>query len=222
MHSPGPRVESMFCMARIDRTYSASVRRQRGPLPARELLAGHCSSGRMAFRPRRSAESCAERCDTFHLSCVIAPAQRPFSGVAAGHRASAERAPRTTCCDDAERGAHRRHDDRVPGEHGHRVRVHPPPAPRRRVARRSSISPSSTCSRTCRRSRTGPTIRSPITLAEMDRFGVEIGLVGVGDEVGRRALKEHPDRFVALGPRRPQRGHGGDSRHGARSTRSSA
>lgn len=37
------------------------------------------------------------------------------------------------------------------------------------------------------------------TLHEMDRFGVERGLVGVHDDVGRRAVKAHPDRFVALG-----------------------
>src|SRR5579871_1858192 len=36
------------------------------------------------------------------------------------------------------------------------------------------------------------------TLAEMDRWGVERGLIGVGggDDVGPRALKDHPDRFI--------------------------
>ena len=35
------------------------------------------------------------------------------------------------------------------------------------------------------------------TLGEMDRFGVAIGLVGLGGGVTARALKEHPDRFRA-------------------------
>ncbi len=34
------------------------------------------------------------------------------------------------------------------------------------------------------------------TLAEMDRHGVAIGLIGIGSEASERALKEHPDRFV--------------------------
>ncbi len=37
------------------------------------------------------------------------------------------------------------------------------------------------------------------TLHEMDRFAVERGLVGVHDAVGKRAVKLHPDRFIALG-----------------------
>jgi uncharacterized protein len=36
-----------------------------------------------------------------------------------------------------------------------------------------------------------------VTLGEMDRHGVAIGLVGLGSEVAARALKEHPDRFEA-------------------------
>jgi predicted TIM-barrel fold metal-dependent hydrolase len=36
-----------------------------------------------------------------------------------------------------------------------------------------------------------------VTLGEMDRFGVAIGLVGLGGGVSARALKEHPDRFKA-------------------------
>jgi predicted TIM-barrel fold metal-dependent hydrolase len=37
-----------------------------------------------------------------------------------------------------------------------------------------------------------------ITLAEMDRWGVEMGMIGIGDErgVGELALKRHPDRFI--------------------------
>src|SRR5580658_3567080 len=38
-----------------------------------------------------------------------------------------------------------------------------------------------------------------VTLGEMDRFGVEVGLIGVGGDVSRKALKDHPDRFVAQG-----------------------
>lgn len=36
-----------------------------------------------------------------------------------------------------------------------------------------------------------------ITLDEMDRWGVEIGLIGLGRDVMVRALRAHPDRFVA-------------------------
>ena len=35
-----------------------------------------------------------------------------------------------------------------------------------------------------------------ITLGEMDRFGIEIGLVGMGAELTRRAVADHPDRFA--------------------------
>jgi predicted TIM-barrel fold metal-dependent hydrolase len=35
-----------------------------------------------------------------------------------------------------------------------------------------------------------------VTLTEMDRFGVEKGLIGVGDETSQLALKRHPDRFL--------------------------
>ena len=45
-----------------------------------------------------------------------------------------------------------------------------------------------------------------VTLHEMDRFGVEIGLIGVGGEVSRAALKAHPDRFVAQGSVDPNKG----------------
>jgi predicted TIM-barrel fold metal-dependent hydrolase len=36
-----------------------------------------------------------------------------------------------------------------------------------------------------------------VTLREMDRHGIAIGLIGVGGEASKRALKEHPDRFKA-------------------------
>jgi len=38
-----------------------------------------------------------------------------------------------------------------------------------------------------------------VTLREMDRFGIELGLIGVGDETPRAALKRHPDRFIPAG-----------------------
>jgi uncharacterized protein len=37
-----------------------------------------------------------------------------------------------------------------------------------------------------------------LTLREMDRFGVTQGLVGIHDEVGRVAVKRHPDRFLPM------------------------
>jgi len=36
-----------------------------------------------------------------------------------------------------------------------------------------------------------------VTLGEMDRFGIEIGLIGCEGAQGERALRDHPDRFVA-------------------------
>jgi uncharacterized protein len=38
-----------------------------------------------------------------------------------------------------------------------------------------------------------------ITLHEMDKYGIERGLIGVGGDVSARALKEHPDRFIPSG-----------------------
>jgi len=38
-----------------------------------------------------------------------------------------------------------------------------------------------------------------VTLHEMDRYGIEKGLVGVSDETAQLALKRHPDRFIASG-----------------------
>ena len=34
------------------------------------------------------------------------------------------------------------------------------------------------------------------TLREMDKYGIERGLIGVHDETGVRAIKSHPDRFI--------------------------
>jgi uncharacterized protein len=36
-----------------------------------------------------------------------------------------------------------------------------------------------------------------VTVGEMDKYGIERGLVGCEDPVSQRALREHPDRFVA-------------------------
>jgi len=48
-----------------------------------------------------------------------------------------------------------------------------------------------------------------VTLHEMDRFGVELGLIGVGSEVSRKALQDHPDRFIPQGSVDPNRGMDG-------------
>lgn len=50
--------------------------------------------------------------------------------------------------------------------------------------------------------------RDPIavTLNEMDRHGIEIGLIGAGGEVSRKALKDHPDRFLGQGSVDPNTG----------------
>lgn len=45
-----------------------------------------------------------------------------------------------------------------------------------------------------------------VTLDEMDRFGVEIGVIGVGGDVSRKALKDHPDRFIGQGSVDPNKG----------------
>ena len=45
-----------------------------------------------------------------------------------------------------------------------------------------------------------------ITLGEMDKYGIEVGLIGVGNEVSEKALKDHPDRFVGQGHVDPNRG----------------
>ena len=45
-----------------------------------------------------------------------------------------------------------------------------------------------------------------LTLNEMDKHSIEIGLIGVGGEVSRKALKEHPDRFIGQGSIDPNTG----------------
>jgi len=48
-----------------------------------------------------------------------------------------------------------------------------------------------------------------ITLHEMDRFGIEVGVIGVGGDVSRKALTDHPDRFVGQGSVDPNKGMDG-------------
>jgi predicted TIM-barrel fold metal-dependent hydrolase len=50
-----------------------------------------------------------------------------------------------------------------------------------------------------------------VTLAEMDRWGIEKGLVGVGgpDSPGEMAIKRHPDRFIASAHADPNAGVAG-------------
>jgi predicted TIM-barrel fold metal-dependent hydrolase len=45
-----------------------------------------------------------------------------------------------------------------------------------------------------------------LTLNEMDKYGIEVGVIGVGGEVSRKALKQHPDRFVGQGSVDPNEG----------------
>jgi uncharacterized protein len=48
-----------------------------------------------------------------------------------------------------------------------------------------------------------------LTLSEMDKHGIEVGVIGVGGEVSRKALKDHPDRFVGQGSVDPNKGMDG-------------
>jgi uncharacterized protein len=50
-----------------------------------------------------------------------------------------------------------------------------------------------------------------VTLREMDRWGVDKGMIGVGDPsgTGERALKLHPERFIPCGNGDPNRGMDG-------------
>ncbi|MAG32510.1 MAG: amidohydrolase [Deltaproteobacteria bacterium] len=48
-----------------------------------------------------------------------------------------------------------------------------------------------------------------ITLHEMDRHGIEKGLIDVGGDVNARALKNHPDRFIASSSVDPNEGMDG-------------
>ena len=62
------------------------------------------------------------------------------------------------------------------------------------------------------------------TLREMDKWGVEKGMIGVSDPEGNgvKALKQHPDRFIPSGNGRSEQGHGGDPSRSSRSTRRTA
>jgi hypothetical protein len=48
-----------------------------------------------------------------------------------------------------------------------------------------------------------------VTLGEMDKYGIEQGLIGVGGEVSRQALHRYPDRFVGQGSVDPNKGMAG-------------
>jgi len=48
-----------------------------------------------------------------------------------------------------------------------------------------------------------------LTLREMDKHGVDTGMIGVGGEVSAKALKDHPDRFIASGQVDPNQGMAG-------------
>ena len=88
------------------------------------------------------------------------------------------------------RNRDRRHDDRLPAP-GHEGDLRASSPGRRRTAsrRRTSSSRSSTCSRTCpRRSSTSTaTTRSRSRSARWTSWGIEKGLIGVGDRERRRA-----------------------------------
>jgi uncharacterized protein len=45
-----------------------------------------------------------------------------------------------------------------------------------------------------------------LTLKEMDKYGIEMGMIGTGGEVSAKALKDHPDRFIASGQVDPNAG----------------
>ena len=63
-----------------------------------------------------------------------------------------------------------------------------------------------------------------VTLHEMDRWGIEKGVIGVGDAggVGELALKRHPDRFIPQAGADPERGDGGASARSCAPTRRTA
>jgi predicted TIM-barrel fold metal-dependent hydrolase len=48
-----------------------------------------------------------------------------------------------------------------------------------------------------------------ITLGEMDHWGIDKGMIGVGGEVNPRALTEHPDRFIPSFGAEPNEGTAG-------------
>ena len=48
-----------------------------------------------------------------------------------------------------------------------------------------------------------------ITLKEMDRHGIEIGVITIDGDISREAIRNHPDRFIAQGTVDPNRGMDG-------------
>ncbi len=48
-----------------------------------------------------------------------------------------------------------------------------------------------------------------LTLKEMDKYGIETGLIGAGGDISAKALKQHPDRFVGQGSVDPNKGMDG-------------
>jgi len=48
-----------------------------------------------------------------------------------------------------------------------------------------------------------------LTLKEMDKHGVDMGMIGTGGEVSAKALKDHPDRFIPSGQVDPNQGMAG-------------
>ena len=63
-----------------------------------------------------------------------------------------------------------------------------------------------------------------VTLHEMDRWGIEKGVIGVGDAggVGELALKRHPERFIPQAGADPNQGMDAVREHRARRTRRTA
>ena len=79
--------------------------------------------------------------------------------------------------------------------------------PRTQRTRALRSSPPGTCSRTCPTNSRKGDDGVAITIGEMDTWGVAVGMVGIGSDTTARALKEHPDRFVAQHRDRPERHH---------------
>ncbi|MBT5166931.1 MAG: amidohydrolase family protein [Opitutales bacterium] len=48
-----------------------------------------------------------------------------------------------------------------------------------------------------------------VTLNEMDRFGIELGVITIDGDISREAIRNHPDRFIAQGTIDPNRGMDG-------------
>ncbi len=48
-----------------------------------------------------------------------------------------------------------------------------------------------------------------VTLHEMDRYDIEIGLIGVDGDISHKALKNHSDRFISQGSVDPNKGEEG-------------